>query len=62
VVDSKGRIYLLQKLTVKGVLGDKMHRSIALPAYIADVEKVQFWCAYAEVVLGEASFASYSTK
>jgi hypothetical protein len=56
VVDSKGRIYLLQKLTVKGLVGDKMNRSITLPSYISDVAKVQFWCAYAEVVLGEASF------
>jgi hypothetical protein len=45
------------KLTVKAT-GDRMHRSITLPAYISDVAKVQFWCAYAEVVLGEASFGS----
>jgi len=56
VVDSHGRVYLLQKLTVKGLVGDKMNRSITLPAYISDVAKVQFYCAYAEVVLGEASF------
>lgn len=56
VVDSRGRVYLLQKLTVKGVVGDKMNRSITLPAYITDVARVQFWCAYAEVLLGEASF------
>jgi hypothetical protein len=56
IVDSQGRTYLLQKLTVKGLTGDKMHRSITLPAYVSDVAKVQFWCAYAEVVLGEASF------
>jgi hypothetical protein len=62
VVDSKGRIYLLQKLTVKGVVSDKMNRTITLPAYISDVAKVQFWCAYAEVLLGEASFGSYSTN
>jgi hypothetical protein len=62
VVDSKGRTYLLQKLTVKGVVGDKMNRTIALPAYITGVAKVQFWCAYAEVLLGEASFGSYSTN
>jgi len=61
VVDSKGRVYLLQKLTVKGLVGDKMNRSITLPAYITDVAKVQFWCAYAEVLLGEATFGSYST-
>jgi hypothetical protein len=45
--------YLLQKLTTKG---DKVNRSITLPAYIQDVSKVQIWCAFAEVVLGEASF------
>lgn len=56
VVDSKGQTYLLQKLTVKGLTGDKMNRAIAVPAYVKDVAKVQFWCAYAEVVLGEASF------
>lgn len=58
VVDSRGRVYLLQKLTVKGLVGDKMNRSITLPAYISDVAKVQFWCAYAEVLLGEAGFGS----
>ena len=57
VVDSRGRVYLLQKLTVKALVGDKMNRSITLPAYITDVAKVQFWCAYAEVLLGEASFS-----
>ena len=62
VVDSKGRVYLLQKLTVKGLTGDKMNRTITLPAYIKSVAKVQFWCAYAEVVLGEASFGGNSTN
>jgi len=57
IVDSQGRVYLLQKLTVKGLTGDKMNRTITVPAYIADVAKVQFWCAYAEVVLAEASFS-----
>ena len=37
VVDSRGRVYLLQKLTVKGLVGDKMNRSITLPAYITGV-------------------------
>lgn len=55
VVDSNGNIYLLQRLVVKG---DKLNKSITLPAYIHDVAKVQIWCAYAEVVLGEASFPS----
>ena len=62
VVDNEGRIYLLQKLTVKGLTGDKMNRTITLPAYIKSVAKVQFWCAYAEVVLGEASFGGNSTN
>src|SRR5215468_3255402 len=53
VVDSKGNTYQLQKLTIKG---DKVNRSIILPAYVPDVSKVQIWCAFAEVVLGEASF------
>jgi hypothetical protein len=53
VVDSKGNSYLLQKLTIKG---DKVNRSITLPAYVPDVSKVQIWCAFAEIVLGEASF------
>jgi hypothetical protein len=55
VVDSQGNTYLLQSLNIKG---DKMNRSIVVPAYIHDVSKVQMWCAYAEVLLGEASFAA----
>ena len=53
VVDSKGNTYLLPRL---GIKGDKINRSITLPTYIQDVSKVQIWCAFAEVVLGEASF------
>jgi hypothetical protein len=52
-VDSKGTVYLLDRLKLKD---DKVNRSITLPAYIRDVAKVQMWCAWAEVVLGEASF------
>ena len=62
VVDNEGRVYLLQKLTVKGLTGDKMNRAINLPAYIKSVARVQFWCAYAEVLLGEASFGGNSTN
>lgn len=62
VVDNDGRVYLLQKLTVKGLTGEKMNRSITLPAYVKSVAKVQFWCAYAEVLLGEASFSGNSTN
>lgn len=55
VVDSHGTVYLLQKLSVKG---DKMNRTITLPAYIPDIAKVQIWCAFAETILGEAAFDS----
>jgi hypothetical protein len=54
VVDSKGNTYDLQKLAIKG---DKINKSITLPMYVKDVSKVQIWCAFAETVLGEASFA-----
>jgi hypothetical protein len=55
VVDSKGNVYLLDKLRVKG---DRYLKSITLPAYIPDVAKVQIWCSFAETLLGEASFSS----
>lgn len=54
VVDTKGNVYLLNRLLIKG---DKQNRTITLPVQINDVAKVQIWCAYAEVLLGEASFA-----
>ncbi len=53
VVDTKGNVYLLQRLAIKG---DKQNRTITIPSYVHDVAKVQIWCAYAEVLLGEASF------
>ena len=55
IVDSKGRVYLLDRLPLKG---DRVARTITLPAYIADVAKVQIYCAWAEAVLGEALFPS----
>jgi hypothetical protein len=54
VVDTKGNVYLLNRLAIKG---DKQNRTITLPAYIQDVAKVQIWCAFAEVLLGEASYS-----
>ncbi|MGH7774261.1 MAG: hypothetical protein ACREQA_18705 [Candidatus Binatia bacterium] len=53
VIDSKGNVYMLQKLMLKG---DKLLKSITLPSYIQDVAKVQMWCAFAETNLGEAPF------
>ncbi len=53
IVDGSGNVYLLARLTV---VGDKTHREIVLPKYVASVAKVQIWCAFAEVLLGETSF------
>ena len=53
IVDSNGKTYLLDRLTVKG---DKMIKSIVIPDYVPDVVKVQMWCAFAETNLGEAAF------
>ena len=53
VVDGKGRVYLLQRL---GIKGDKVNTSITLPEYVQDVAKVQIYCAWAEALLGEAAF------
>jgi hypothetical protein len=55
VVDAKGTTFLLQRLAIKG---DKVNKTITLPAYIKDVAKVQIYCAWAEALLGEASFGS----
>jgi hypothetical protein len=53
VVDSKGNVYQLHKLKIKD---DKINKSITVPAYVADIATVQIWCAWAEVLLGEAPF------
>ena len=54
VIDSKGNVYTLERLQAKN---GKFNKSITLPTYIADVAKVQIWCAFAETLLGEASFS-----
>lgn len=53
IVDSKGTVYLLQRL---GIKGDKVNTQITLPSYVKDVAKVQIYCAWAEAVLGETTF------
>lgn len=60
VVDSRGNVYLLNRLMIKGGLvgGDKFNKTVTLPSYIQDISKVQIWCAWAEALLGEASFES----
>jgi hypothetical protein len=55
IVDSRGRVYLLDRLPLKG---DRVTRTITLPSYVTDVAKVQIYCAWAEAVLGEAPFAA----
>lgn len=56
VIDSKGNIYTLDAFKIKGGGGEK--REIVVPAYVKDIAKVQVYCAWAEVLLGEASFSS----
>jgi len=55
LVDSKGTVYLLDRLKLKD---DRINTSITVPPYVRDVATVQMWCAWAEVVLGEAPFVA----
>jgi hypothetical protein len=54
VVDSKGNIYTLDAFKIKG--GQK--REVTVPAFVKDIAKVQVYCAFAEVLLGEANYSS----
>ncbi len=54
LVDSKGNIYTFDAFKIKG--GEK--REIVVPDYVQDIVKVQVYCAYAQILLGEASFRS----
>jgi hypothetical protein len=53
VVDSRGNTFLLKRL---GIKDRKVNTQIVLPRYVTDVAKVQIYCAWAEVVLGETTF------
>jgi hypothetical protein len=53
VVDSKGNVYLLNRLEIKD---GKYNQTITVPSYVHDIARVQIWCAFAETLLGEASF------
>jgi hypothetical protein len=55
LVDTQGTVYLLDRLKLKD---DKINTSITVPAYVPSIARVQIWCAWAEVVLGETAFAS----
>jgi hypothetical protein len=54
VVDAQGNVFLLNRLVIAG---DKQNRDIVLPKNIKSIAKVQIWCSFAEVNLGEATFA-----
>jgi hypothetical protein len=58
VVDSDGNVYLLDKLKTKAFVGTNYKKEIVIPKYVKNIAKVQIWCAFAEVNLGEASFSS----
>ena len=53
VVDSQGNIYTLDAFKIDK--GEK--REVIVPSYVHDIAKVQVYCAYAEVLLGEAKFS-----
>jgi hypothetical protein len=55
VVDSKGTIYTLDAFKIKS--GNNEKREIVVPSYVPNIAKVQVYCAWAEVLLGEASFS-----
>ena len=56
VIDSNGNIYTLDAFKIKS--GNNEKRTVVVPAYIPNIAKVQVYCAWAEVLLGEASFSS----
>lgn len=55
LVDTQGTVYLLDRVKLKD---DKINTTITVPAYVPSIARVQIWCAWAEVVLGETAFAS----
>jgi hypothetical protein len=62
LVDSDGNVYLVDKLKTKAFIGTNYKKEIVVPSYVKNVSKVQIWCAFAEVNLGEASFSSPVSK
>ena len=58
VVDSKGNIYTLDAFKIKEGLGNGEKRQVTLPAYVHDIVTVQVYCAWAQVLLGEAKFST----
>ena len=59
VVDSNGVVYTLDAFKIKGTLGTNAEkREVVVPSYVPNIAKVQVYCAWAEVLLGEAGFSS----
>jgi hypothetical protein len=56
VMDSKGNVYTLDAFKIKAGNGEK--REVVVPSYVHDIVKVQVYCAWAEVLLGETAFTS----
>jgi hypothetical protein len=56
VVDNKGNVYTLDAFKIKG--GNNEKREVVVPGYVPNIVKVQVYCAWAEVLLGEANFSS----
>jgi len=54
VVDSKGLVYTLDAFKIKG--GNGENRQVTVPSYVHDIVTVQVYCAWAQVLLGEAKF------
>ena len=54
VVDSNGNVYTLDAFKIKG--GEK--REVVVPPYVQNIVKVQVYCAWAQVLLGEAGFST----
>lgn len=55
VIDSKGNVYTLDAFKIKDGNGEK--RQVVVPAYVQDIVTVQVYCAWAQVLLGEAKFS-----
>ena len=53
IVNSAGDAHLLQRLVTAG---DKFNQSIQVPTFVGEVARVQIYCAFAEIVLGEVTF------
>ena len=58
VVDSKGNTYTLDAFKIKEGLGNGEKRQVVVPSYVPDIAKVEVYCAWAQVLLGEAKFAN----